>query len=179
MIKNNKQLARAKERVSEFKKTLDEAIAKLSPQDVAIYKKVHFPLINSIEKEINEYERLVLVESSSEKPRFSDPFEIGCWIIRERIRRGIPQSKLGEKLHISQEQVSRYEDNEYRNLTFLRVWDILKVFGYPLCEFNGFENNRERSDFKKQELFEDSANTSRTFTITAGSMPIQRVGVYA
>lgn len=53
-------------------------------------------------------------------------------LVKLRISKGISQSQLARLLNIPRQQVNRYEEHEYQNITIDKVSQILKAFGIDM-----------------------------------------------
>ncbi len=168
MIKNEKELIAAQEQFVGWEKSFEVMKERLSPDSFRIYREVHEPIVLDIQKEINEYK--ALKHDRDEVAYFTNPMEIGRWIIGQRIKKGITQSKFGEKLHLSQAQISRDEDIEYRTSPLMRIYEVIKIFGYAVIEVAFFKNKAEMANFhilKSTELQMNEFLSTSSTNLTA------------
>lgn len=150
MIKNEKEYTEAKSRLEEWKNSFATMQQKLPPESFAVYKDIHEPILDELMEKISEYESLKL--NQKEVVYFNDPMKVGGWLIRERIRQKLSQNFVAERVRLSQAQISRDEDAEYRTLPFMRLCEIANVLGYPIMEIAFFRNMQEMIEFNRQKL---------------------------
>src|SRR5688572_8907141 len=130
MIKNEKQLQAAKDRLSRWKDSFEKMKASLNQKDYAVYCEVHQPVVAEIEHEIQQYENL----EKEDVPYFTDSVDVGPWLVKHRRRLGITQAEIAKKLGVTQSQISRDEDAEYQSSPLNRVCDLFLTFGYMVYE---------------------------------------------
>ncbi len=152
MIKNEKEYSEAQERLKGWRKSFEEMESKLPADAFSIYSATHSPLVRELEDEIREYE--VLKYGREEEAYFTDLLEVGRWVVRQRIRRRLTQTEFGTKLHLSQAQISRDEDIEYRTAPLMRIYEILKVLDYPVIEFAAFRTEDDLKKFNTRKVTE-------------------------
>ncbi len=130
MIKNEKQYKITRTRLREFENSLKTCKEGKYPNP-QIKKAVLGSLqvqINDFKKEVQEYEKI----KNKKLPRFAiasfnDLPEV---LIRSRISHGYTQKQLAKKLKMPEQQIQRYESENYQRVSFetlLRVCKELKV----------------------------------------------------
>jgi len=134
MIKNDRQYRITKTRAEEFEKALLAASGPAEPSSKSLFRKLQKEAIGSqlsdLKTELQEYEllksgriRTLEIESLSELPEV---------LIRARIARGWTQKKLAQKLGLKEQQVQRYEADDYATASVERVKSIAAVLGLEL-----------------------------------------------
>jgi transcriptional regulator with XRE-family HTH domain len=134
MIKNDRQYRITKTRVEEFERALLSASGPSGAPNKSLFRKLQKAAIESqlgdLKTEIDEYEllksgkiRTLEIESLSELP--------GA-LIRARIARGWTQKKLAQKLGLKEQQVQRYEADDYATASVERVKEIAAALGLEL-----------------------------------------------
>jgi transcriptional regulator with XRE-family HTH domain len=134
MIKNYRQYRITKTRADEFEKALLAASRPAGPSSKALFNKLQKEAIESqlsdLKTELQEYDllksgkiRTLEIESLSELPEA---------LIRARIARGWTQKKLAQKLGLKEQQVQRYEADDYGSASVERVKSIAAVLGLEL-----------------------------------------------
>lgn len=139
MIKNEKQLQAAKERLSRWKDSFEKMKASLSEKDYAVYCEVHQPVVAEIENEIGQFEN----REHEQVPYFTDPVDVGPWLVKHRRSIGLTQAEVAKRLGVTQSQISRDEEAEYQNSPLNRVCDLFLTFGYMVCELAFYRDKRE------------------------------------
>ena len=60
--------------------------------------------------------------------------ELATVLVRARIARGWTQRQLAEKLGVAEQQIQRYEANDYRSTSLARLCDISDVLGVVIAQ---------------------------------------------
>lgn len=87
-------------------------------------------LIGQLESELNEYEKLKNGEFAL--PKNITFVELLKNIAKIRISKGLSQQDLANLLGISKQQVNRYEEHDYQNVSIIKINEILNVLGLSL-----------------------------------------------
>lgn len=144
MIKNDKQNVITKKKLEEFNKSL-EKLKMFDDKD--LMNKIRIESIKSqmetFKREIDEYEML-----KNKKPNIlSSTIEnLPETLIKARIIKGISQKELAEKVGLKEQQIQRYEANNYSSANFERLIVISKSMGLT------FEETRAVLEPKKIEI---------------------------
>jgi transcriptional regulator with XRE-family HTH domain len=134
MIKNDRQYRITKTRAEEFERALLAATRPAGTSSKVLFHKLQKEAIESqlsdLRTELQEYEllksgkiRRLEIESLSELPEA---------LIRARIVRGWTQKQLAQKLGVKEQQVQRYEADDYATASVERVKTIAAVLGLEL-----------------------------------------------
>ena len=122
MIKSEQQKNRTLNLISEYNEKL---------KDLDEYSQSSLlSLIGTLEKEIEEYENLK--RGNYELPQNISFVELLENISKIRISRGISQQELANMLDISKQQLNRYEEHNYQNVSIAKIHEILEVLGISL-----------------------------------------------
>ncbi len=130
MIKNEKQYKITKSRLKDFARSLK--VSKEGKFPDPVIQKAMVEAIKSqmddLKKEIREYERL----KNKKVPRIkiSSFHELPYTLICSRISHGYTQKQLAQKLKMPEQQIQRYEAENYRAVSFetlMRVAQVLKI----------------------------------------------------
>lgn len=135
MITSDRQLRVTKEKVEGLKKALAAG-----PQDKGLSERMkqafvdgHVSMIESLNKEVAEYEHLKTIQPSEIEVRsFAD---LRLLPIRYRIAAHLTQTEFATKVNKNLRQIARYEDESYENLTVETLQDIIEKL--PV-QINGF-----------------------------------------
>lgn len=82
---------------------------------------------DDLRRELDEYERLRSGAQSSFDA--SSLAELSAVLIKARIARGWTQRQLADALGMAEQQIQRYEANEYRSTSLARLCDIAAALG--------------------------------------------------
>jgi transcriptional regulator with XRE-family HTH domain len=132
MIKNDRQYRLTKSQLEEFKTSLnsfesDPRPAGIDPKLIEAYRSSLANQVQELNFEIQEYEALsagrlkhFILESFDELPSV---------LIRARIARGFTQRQLAEKLGLKEQQVQRWEANDYAGASIETLKHIVGALG--------------------------------------------------
>ncbi|MFA7657915.1 MAG: helix-turn-helix transcriptional regulator [Candidatus Gastranaerophilaceae bacterium] len=119
MIKSEHQKNITLKRIKEFKKHLND-LDEWSSGSVN-------SIIGQLEQELEEYERLKKGEYTLPK---NIPFgELLKCIAKVRISKGLSQQDLANLLGLTKQQINRYEEYDYQNVSLSKINEILEVLG--------------------------------------------------
>lgn len=139
MIKNNKQYTITKSRRIEFLKSIEKLNAS---ENNDLLKQIMIESINSqietFDRELLEYEKL-----KNEKPNIiSTQIEkLPETLIKARIAKGLSQYELAEKAGLKEQQIQRYESNNYESANFERIMCVAKSMNIHFEETKVFLNS--------------------------------------
>lgn len=134
MIKSEREYTATKQKIADFKKeikSISDHYSKKNKDPKLAQAAVQGPkaFYLQLEEEVNEYEQI----KKGQIPNYFFEMEnLGLLLIALRIKSGITQSQLADKLEVSQAQVSRDENNDYYGVGLPKVKQILKVLGVDL-----------------------------------------------
>lgn len=123
MIKNQRQLATASERLEQ----LEKALAEISDPDEGAPLQ---DLARDIREEIEEYERLVANEHTQFMIHELD--DLGEVLVQARLARGLTHAQLADRLDVAESQVQRWEARCYEQTKLWRMAEILEVLDFRL-----------------------------------------------
>ena len=126
MIKNQRQYLITKAQLEKFQKALkefDSQDSKIHPKLLKAQKDAMVSQANDLKKEINEYERLQSGHYKVLEPNSIE--DLPLELIRARIALGLTQKDLAERVGLKEQQIQRYENNEYSSTSYLRLMEII------------------------------------------------------
>lgn len=138
MIKNEKQYAITKKKRDEFSKTLESL---LNTDNDDLFNKI---MIDSITSQIETFDNeLFEFEKLKEKPNIIiSPIEkLPELLIKARIIRGLSHNDLAKKAGLIEQQIQRYESNNYESANFERILNIAKSMDIHFEDTKVFLNN--------------------------------------
>jgi DNA-binding XRE family transcriptional regulator len=130
MIKNERQYKITQAELKKF----EQEIAQIDRADPTLHPRQILGRINSLNRtiqtlktELTEYEQLKNAEVA---PFHLNSFaEIPITLIKARITAGMTQKQLAEKIGIQEQQIQRYEANDYASISFARLVEIAQILG--------------------------------------------------
>ena len=108
----------------------DAQLEKLSPRMVQAIRDSQSSQAKTLEREMAEYERLK--NAAPEDIALQTLVDLPRMLIKLRIMRGFTQKRLAKKLDISEQQIQRYEKNEYQGVRFRRIVEITQALEVEL-----------------------------------------------
>lgn len=133
MIKTEREYIEAKNRLEQEYKSLDEHEKKMKAAGLnseqiklAIDPLLTFTL--QLREEVEEYEKL----KRGQFDAVVNLSGLGRALIALRIYKGMSQKELGEKLGVSEPQVSRDERNEYHGASIEKIQKVLNALNVTL-----------------------------------------------
>ena len=112
--------------------TLDTSDSDLHPRQILARKNSLDILIEELQQEIADYERLKSgqitkfpIDSLQDLPRVA---------IEARIATGMTQKELAEKIGVQEQQIQRYEANNYRAVGFERLQEVMSALNVTISK---------------------------------------------
>lgn len=90
-------------------------------------------LIGTLEQEVEEYEKLK--KGIYELPQNITFVELLQSISKIRISKGLSQQDLANMLGITKQQLNRYEEHNYQNISIAKINEILEVLNISVSLF--------------------------------------------
>jgi len=84
-------------------------------------------LIGQLERELEEYE--TLKRGEFELPKNITFVELMKNITKIRIAKGLSQQDLANLLGTTKQQINRYEEHDYQNVSLVKISEIISVLG--------------------------------------------------
>lgn len=119
MIKSEQQKNRTIKRLAELKEKRKTA-SQISLGSIN-------SLIGQLEKELEEYE--TLKRGEFELPKNITFVELMKNITKIRISKGLSQQDLANLLGTTKQQINRYEEHDYQNVSLVKISEIIAVLG--------------------------------------------------
>ncbi|MYC96903.1 MAG: helix-turn-helix transcriptional regulator [Caldilineaceae bacterium SB0661_bin_32] len=133
MIKNERQYLITKaqaDRFSEALRKLDSGAADQSerhPPLLAVQKKALQSQLSDLEADIREYE--VLKAGNFAFEQLASISELPKLLISARIASGLSQRGLADRLGVKEQQIQRYEANDYASASLARIKKVVSALG--------------------------------------------------
>ena len=149
MIKNEKQYGVTKNNLKKFQDAI-KVISESSSSKNPLLLKLQIDSIQSqidvFEEEIEMYEGLKKGEITNVSRGFED---LSCGIIESRIAKGYNQKQFAELLKTSEQQVQKYESENYSNISLKRLQEIVVCLDVDIDATFNFNKKRhfKTSDF--------------------------------
>lgn len=143
MIKNEKQYGITRNKLKKFQEAHDVILETQKDVDPLLLK-VQLDSINSqmdtLKREIEEYEEVKEGKISGMTININ---EISAGIINARIAKGYNHKELGELLGVSEQQIQKYESEDYCNTSLKRLLEIISILNVDAKTRFEFHNVEE------------------------------------
>jgi transcriptional regulator with XRE-family HTH domain len=149
MIKNEKQYGVTKNNLKKFQdaiKVIAESSSSKNPLLLKLQTDSLQSQIDIFEEEIAMYEGLKKGDIVNVSRGFED---LSCGIIESRIARGYNQKQFAELLKTSEQQVQKYESENYSNISLKRLQEIVVVLE---VDVDSTFNFNKRKSFKTSDF---------------------------
>jgi transcriptional regulator with XRE-family HTH domain len=150
MIKNQKQAAIVKKEISGIVDLLADMDKISSEQKLDLKQQLQYAVLKSrveeLNAEIDEYDHL----TSNNLPLLEiTTNDLQKAIISFRIASGLTQKEIADKLEIQEQQIQRYEQNDYLTASFERIIQILNVLEVEVILRKEFSKETKVIDFSR------------------------------
>jgi HTH-type transcriptional regulator / antitoxin HipB len=128
MIQNERQYKITQTKLRELEKDLEELEnpdSNLHPRKIVARKNSLNILIGELQQEVMEYNQL----KSGQITKFAiDSLQdLPLVMVKARIAVGMTQKELAEKIGVQEQQIQRYEANNYRAVGFDRLQEVMSA----------------------------------------------------
>jgi HTH-type transcriptional regulator/antitoxin HigA len=127
MIKSDAQRERTAAQIEGFRQALANAEGEMTGRRAAAVRGSYEGMIRQLEDDLREYEDLRSGELTLPKVERLD--QIAPFVAKIRIARGVSQTELAQRLGVSKQVISRYEETEYQTVSIGRMQEILDAMG--------------------------------------------------
>lgn len=135
MIKNDREYRLTRAEARRFAAVLDDlrrrrAASGEDPNLLPLQVSAVQGQLDSLQLELGDYEDLR--EGKAAPPDLSVYQDLPAALIRARIAAGLSQRELANRLGVPEQQVQRYEANEYASTSWGRLRDVMSVLSQAL-----------------------------------------------
>jgi HTH-type transcriptional regulator / antitoxin HigA len=127
MIKTDAQRNRTLVQIEGFQRALVQAAEELSGKRAAAVRANYESMIRQLEEEVREYDQLKSGELVLPPVERLD--QVAPFIAKIRIAKGVSQTELANRLGVSKQVISRYEESDYQTVAVARLQEILDAIG--------------------------------------------------
>jgi HTH-type transcriptional regulator/antitoxin HigA len=127
MIKTDAQRERTLVQMEGFRKALVRAAEQLSGKRGAAVRASYESMIRQLQEEVREYDQLK--SGDLVLPPVERLDQIAPFIAKIRIAKGVSQTDLANRLGVSKQVISRYEESGYQTVAVARLQEILDAIG--------------------------------------------------
>lgn len=153
MIKNQKQAAIVRKEIDDLRALSEEMDSKSVGQELDFKQQLQNNIwkgrIEDLKLEMEEYEYLTSKNLQMLEIKTAD---LQKAIVSFRIASGLTQKDIADKLEIQEQQIQRYEQNDYLTASFERVIQILKTLDVKVILKKEFLKETKVLDFSKFQL---------------------------
>jgi transcriptional regulator with XRE-family HTH domain len=160
MIKNQKQAATVQKEIDDLRALLAEMDSISAEQKLDFKQQLQYNVwkgrIEDLKVEIEEYEHLTsgdlrVLEVNSDNLQKA--------IMSFRIASGLTQKDIADKLEIQEQQIQRYEQNDYLTASFERIIQILNTLEVEVTLKKEFKKQTKVIDINKFRLPKNRQNS--------------------
>lgn len=160
MIKNQKQAAIVRKEINELRALLIEMEAKSAEQKLDFKQQLQYNVwqgrIDDLRFEIEEYEHLI---SNDLRVLEVNTDNLQKAIVSFRIASGMTQKDIADKLEIQEQQIQRYEQNDYLTASFERIIQILQTLEVEVSLKKKFSKEAKVIDINKFQIPDRNKDT--------------------
>ena len=127
MIKSDAQRERTVAQIEGFRRALAKVAEEKSAKRSAALRGSYEGMIRQLEDELREYDELK--SGALALPKIERIDQIAPFIVKLRIAKGISQTELAQRLGVSKQVISRYEESDYQTVGIARLQEILDALG--------------------------------------------------
>jgi HTH-type transcriptional regulator / antitoxin HigA len=127
MIKTDAQRNRTLVQIEGFQRALVLAAEELSGKRAGAVRASYESMIRQLEEEVREYDQLKSGELVLPPVERLD--QVAPFIAKIRIAKGVSQTELANRLGVSKQVISRYEESDYQTVAVARLQEILDAIG--------------------------------------------------
>jgi HTH-type transcriptional regulator / antitoxin HigA len=127
MIKSDAQRARTVAQIEGFRRALVKLEQEAPGKRSVAIRGSYESMLQQLEDELRDFDRLKSGELTLPPVERLD--QIAPFIVRIRIAKGVSQTELANRLGVSKQVISRYEESDYQTVAISRLQEILDVIG--------------------------------------------------
>ena len=127
MIKSDAQRERTVAQIEGFRRALAKVDAEKPGKRAAAIRGSYEGVIRQLEEELREYDQLK--SGDLKLPKIDRLNEVAPVIVKLRIAKGVSQTELANRLGVSKQVISRYEESDYQTVGVARLQEILDAIG--------------------------------------------------
>ena len=127
MIKGDAQRERTVAQIEGFRRALAKVAEEKPGKRSDAIRGSYEGMIRQLEEELREYDQLK--SGDLKVPRIDRLDKIAPFIVKLRIAKGVSQTELANRLGVSKQVISRYEESDYQTVGIARLQEILDAIG--------------------------------------------------
>jgi ribosome-binding protein aMBF1 (putative translation factor) len=129
MIKNERQYKITKSQIAKFEAALAELTARTGT-DARLRKLEEDALRSQLDELRDDVEQFEQLRARGRQPIHIESFdELPRALVKARIVAGLSQKELAERLGLKEQQIQRYEANEYASASLTRLKQVIEALG--------------------------------------------------
>jgi ribosome-binding protein aMBF1 (putative translation factor) len=129
MILNQRQLQISRKKLADLLTYRDIVVQRDNPASQLELESIDEVLTN-LEHEISEYESLL--NSQPSQIEIESLSDLPLAVIKARIASGLTHKHLASRLQLTESAIQRYEQQNYRGVSFDRLREIINAIGIPM-----------------------------------------------
>ncbi len=111
LIKNDDQKLKTLKQIEDFNRKIAKIREAEGVEEAQLFRQAYESQIEELREQIKEYE--ALRQHGLPPGSFTNPAELGRYLVKARIAAGLTQQELAGRLGVSQPMVHKYEITEY------------------------------------------------------------------
>ena len=123
MIKNDAQRERTAAQLDGFKQALAKVADEKPGKRSAAIRGSYEGMIRQLKDELGEYDQLK--SGKVRIPKVDRLDQIARFVVKLRIAKGVSQTELAQRLGVSKQVISRYEESDHQTVGIGRLQEIL------------------------------------------------------
>jgi HTH-type transcriptional regulator/antitoxin HigA len=127
MIKSEAQKERTIAQIDGFRQALAKVAGEKPGKRSAAIRGSYEGIIGQLEDELRKYDELK--SGGLKLPKIDRLDQVAPFIVKLRIAKGVSQTELAQRLGVSKQVISRYEESEYQTVAIARLQEILDAIG--------------------------------------------------
>src|SRR5215831_16223409 len=127
MIKSDAQRERTVTQIEGFRRALAKVAKDKPGKRSDAIRGSYEGMVRQLEDELREYDQLKA--GNLKLPKVNRLDEIAPFLVKFRIAKGISQTELANRLGVSKQVISRYEESDYQTVGIGRLQEILDAIG--------------------------------------------------
>ena len=127
MIKSDAQRERTVAQIDGFRRALAKVAEEKPGKRSAAIRGSYEGMVRQLEEELHEYDKLK--SGGLKLPKIDRLDEIAPFVVKLRIAKGVSQTELADRLGVSKQVISRYEESDYQTVGITRLQEILDAIG--------------------------------------------------
>jgi HTH-type transcriptional regulator/antitoxin HigA len=131
LIKNDDQKLKTLKHIQDFEQKVAQIREAEGAETAELFRQAYESQIEELREQVKDYEavRQLGLPAAS----FTNPAELGTYLVKARIASGLTQAELAQKLGVSQPMVHKYELSEYAGCGLSLLTKVAEALGVSVA----------------------------------------------